>query len=477
MRLPFFGREQELTSLRQLLHKTSASLVIVKGRRRIGKSRLIQEVAKPYPFHRFSGLPPTAEVSAQDQRTEFARQLAKELSLPGLRADDWGDLFDLLAKQTGKGRVILLLDEISWMGFKDPTFLGKLKNAWDLEFSKNPELILILCGSVSTWIEKNIIQSTGFLGRPSLYVTLDELSLPECNQFWGKRGQKISTYEKLKFLAVTGGIPRYLELMDPSLSSEENIRRLCFLKDSPLLNEFDFIFSDIFSKRSVLYRQIVEQLIHGARSQEEISKKTALMRSGDLSHYLEDLVLSGFVTRDHSWHLKTGHISKLSKYRLKDNYLRFHLKYLQPNKPKIEKGVFAQTTLTAMPGWDTWMGLQFENLVANNHLKVSQILGITPEGIVFSNPFFQRKTARQPGCQVDYLIQTRFDTVYLCEVKFSRFEIGMEVVKETQEKMARLKLPRHVSCRPVLIHVNGVRGDVKDSLFFSDLIDFGQFLG
>lgn len=476
MEPPFIGRKQELSSLQQLLLKKSASLVIVKGRRRIGKSRLIEEFAKKLKFYSFAGLAPTEKKTAQSERDEFARQLSEQTGLPEIKADDWSKLFLLLAEKTKRGRVILFFDKISWMGSEDPDFLGKLKNAWDKQFKKNPELILILCGSVSAWIEKNIIQSTGFLGRPSLYMNLEELPLHECDKFWGTQNQKISAYEKFKLLSVTGGIPRYLEQMNPSLPAEENIKRLCFMKESPLLNEFEYIFNDIFSKRSPIYKRIVEQLVGSAVDQETLAKAAGLTQTGDLSNYLNELLLSGFIARDYTWHLKSRDISKLSKYRLKDNYLRYYLKYLRPNKPKIEKGGFINNSLSSIPGWDTVMGLQFENLVVNNHHEVIAALGIRPEEVIFSNPFFQRQTARQPGCQIDYLIQTRFDTIYACEVKFHRSEIGLEIIDAMKEKIKRLKLPRHCSCRPVLIHVNGVREDVRDSGFFSHIINFGQLL-
>lgn len=476
--VPFVGRSQELKSLDHLLQKKTASLVVLKGRRRIGKSRLIEEFAKrcsPSSFYVFSGVPPTKATTAQSQRDEFSNQLSNQ-GFPKIVAEDWNNLFGLLADQTKRGRVIILFDEITWMGSKDPDFLGKLKNAWDWKFKKNNKLLLILCGSISAWIEKNIVQSTGFLGRPSLYLTLEELSLTECNQFWKTQGGKISAYEKFKLLSITGGVPRYLELIDTSMSAEENIRRLCFLKNSPLFNEFDFIFSDIFSKRSAIYKKIVEQLVSGATDQEEISKKIELTRSGDISDYLNELVLSGFIARDYTWHLKTGEISKLSRYRLRDNYLRFYLKYLRPNKAKIEKGDFNKVSVTSISGWDTIMGLQFENLVINNHLELMNLMNISLNEVVFANPFFQRPTSKQLGCQIDYLIQTKFDTIYLCEIKFSRFNINMGIISEIQEKIHRLKLPKHFSIRPVLIHVNGVQEDVQDSGFFSHIVDFGELL-
>ena len=163
MQHSFIGRKRELRMLGELFKKKSASLVVIRGRRRIGKSRLAQEFASKTPHYVFSGLPPTEGISVTDQREEFARQLQREMKIPLPRAEDWGDLFWYLAQQTQKGKVILVFDEISWMGSKDPTFLGKLKTAWDLYFKNNPQLIFILCGSISSWIEENILSSTGFL--------------------------------------------------------------------------------------------------------------------------------------------------------------------------------------------------------------------------------------------------------------------------------------------------------------------------
>ena len=191
---PFFGRQRELGLLRSLLKKKSASLVVIKGRRRIGKSRLAEEFAGDIKTSFFVGLPPEVGVTAQAQRDDFAKQLERELGIVGLKADDWGDLFWHLAKGLGTGRRLLILDEINWMGCEDPTFLGKLKTAWDRYFKSNPQLILILSGSVSSWIERHIIKSTGFFGRISLDLTLEELSLSECNQFWGSQKARISAY-------------------------------------------------------------------------------------------------------------------------------------------------------------------------------------------------------------------------------------------------------------------------------------------
>ena len=122
------------------------------------------------------------------------------------------------------------------------------------------------------------------------------------------------------------------------------------------------------------------------------------------------------------------------------------------------------------------MGLQFENLVLNNGLLICKLLRISPEEIVIANPYFQRATARKKGCQIDYLIQTRFGGLYVCEVKFQQSCVGTEVIDEVKEKIDHLQMPRGFSCRPVLIHVNGVSEQVADCGFFARIIDFSELL-
>lgn len=134
---PFVGRESEMERLKGLLNKKSASLIVIRGRRRIGKSRLLSEFGKEMKSLFFSGSPPEKGTTAQSQRDLFADQL-KRAGIPGIKSDNWGDLFWHLSKQTQQGRRLIVLDEISWLGGKDHLFLGQLKTAWDMYFSKNP---------------------------------------------------------------------------------------------------------------------------------------------------------------------------------------------------------------------------------------------------------------------------------------------------------------------------------------------------
>lgn len=473
---PFIGRLEEMKLLENLTHKHSSSLVVVHGRRRIGKSRLIEEFGKKYRFLRFSGLPPEKKTTEQDQRNEFAKQLSTQTVIASLQMSDWSDLFTALARKTSEGRVVILLDEISWMGSKDPLFLGKLKNAWDIEFKANPELILILCGSISSWIEENILNSTGFMGRISLTLFLEELKLFECSQLFDQMGFRGTAYDKFKILSITGGVPRYLEEIQTDLPIEKNLEQLCFHPSGILYNEFNNIFSDLFSQRSASYKKIVASLLDGKKELSDIAKATDLSVSGYLSSCLDDLVRLGFIRRDFSWSFKDGKDSRLSRFRLIDNYLRFYLKYIDPHQAKIANSHFSFARLGNLPAWDSIMGIQFENLVIASRQSLWKQLPFSPADIVNDNPFFQRKTTRTKGCQIDYLIQTRYNALFICEIKFSKHPIKPEVIDQVKEKITRISLPRGFSCWPVLIHVNGVSDSLADSGYFSQIIDFSSLL-
>lgn len=470
----FVGRQFELQQLEKLFKKQSASLVAVKGRRRIGKSRLVAEFAKKGHFIQIVGVSPTASTTPQLQIDQFMDQVA--LKFPGInkQADNWAKAFHVLAQQTKSQRCVILFDEISWMGSQDDTFLGQLKNAWDNEFSANSQLILVLCGSVSTWIEKEIINSTLFLGRLSLNLTLKELDLRQSFSFI--KNTKISIYEKLKILAVTGGIPRYLELIDPQLPAHENIKNLLFVPGAPLLYEYDRIFNDIFGKKSELYKAIVECLITGAKTQSELLQQLAKAKGGDISSYLQDLSESGFVERHFTFNIKNKSLSNKSKYRVKDNFLRFYLKFVSQYLLQIDSGIYEKTDLNALPGWSGFLGLQFESLILNNMKLVIEKLHIDPLSILFFGPYFQQKTNRKAGCQVDLLIQTNLNTLYVCEIKFSKNPIGTEVISELDEKIKRLSPPKGFSVVPILVHANGMTEQLEDKHYFPYVVSVSDFV-
>jgi uncharacterized protein len=472
----FIGRCEELQELKSFLKKKTASLIVVKGRRRVGKSRLIEEFAKNHRYYKFTGLAPVDGITAQDQRNEFARKLREQFGIPEIKTDDWGQLFTFLAREVKKDRAILFFDEVSWMAADDNTFLGKLKNVWEDHLNKNPKLILILCSSVSVWLEENIIRSTAFFGRISWTLSLDPLPLSDCNQMLEYQGFKASPYEKFKILSVTGGIPWYIEQMQGQLTADENIKRQCFTRGGILVDEFDKIFHELFEKRDDIYKKIIIALANGPRSFNEISEEINYPKSGRLSEYLDHLIDSGFLSKDNTWSLKTGEVMQLYLYRLSDNYIRFYLKYISPKRVQIEAKRITKMSLAHLPGWETIMGLQFENLVVNNRDELYKLLKINPDDVIYDNPFFQKKTSRQKGCQFDFLIQTKHKTLYVFEIKFSKNTIKSQVINEVKEKIKRISAPKGIAVLPVLIHVNGVSESIVEDGFFHSIIDFSELL-
>jgi len=468
----FFGREYEIEQLENFLKKPIASMAVCCGRRRIGKSTLIQHVTEGYPFFEFYGLSPREGILNQDQLNHFSQLLANNFSIPKVKFDDWQEALMMLATLTKQGRYVIFFDEISWMAGKDKDFPGKLKGIWDTQLKKNPELKLILCGSVSSWIQENILQSKGFVGRVSLTIDLDELPLHQANRFWSNTPY-ISAYEKFKILCVTGGVPRYLEEINPKLDAEKNIKQLAFSAGGLLVDEFDKIFSDLFGKNAGDYQSIVRTLINQPKSAEEIASMLKIGQSGHLSHKLNVLKECGFVVRDYVWHAKKR-VNKLSKYRLRDNYLRFYLKYIEPKKELIGKKLYQDIDVENLPDWSSIMGLQFENLVLNNLHQIVELLEISPESLQSASPYFQNSTKSHPGCQIDLLIQTKF-TTYLCEVKFCK-TIGTEIISEVMEKIQRLNIPKTISLRPVLIFQGELSQQLVKENFFSKLIAFDDLL-
>lgn len=465
----FTGRKKELEQLSSLWKKQTSSLVVCQGRRRIGKSTLIREFAQNSKarFLEFTGLAPTAKTTNSSQLRNFSAQLSLYSHFPGLSSENWFQAFEQLSALIGTDtKTVVLLDEISWMGGYDHDFPGYLKNAWDLHFSRRPNLIVVLCGSVSSWISDNILNNTGFVGRLSLQITLRELSPYECLGFWGATAKRLSAVEIFDLLSVTGGVPRYLEEINPHQSASENIQRLFFQPEGYLFNDFNQIFSDIFGKQAQNKHQILNTLASGARSLTAIANELSIERNGHLSRNLLELELAGFIARDQGYNPATAKPSKCPCFRICDNYTRFYLKYVEPHRDIIRKNVYEFSSLSTFPGLDSILGLQFETLVLNHVETFFDKLGLNRARILSLGPWLQppRKNETQ-GVQVDLLIQTP-RTVYVIEIKRKQ-HIGSEIETEVENKIRRLKLAPGLSVRTGLVYL----GELADSVFTNGYFD------
>ena len=479
----FIGRKEYLDDLESLWRKRTSSIVACRGRRRIGKSTLFREFAKRTAdvYMEFEGLAPDGEheVTNEDQLKEFAATLARLTNSPILSLPTWKDAFFWLDRAIDDSKkTVILLDEISWMGGCDPNFPAMLRNAWESYFHRHEKLVLVVCGSVSAWIKEYILGNAGFIGRFSRDYILTELSLAECAKFWKPGAAELNEREIFDVLSVTGGVPRYLEEVDPGLSAEENIRRLCFRKEGVLFKDFDAIFNTMFGDNVVVRRRILGLLAAGPMSGAEIAQRLEIERNGDLSDRLKELAEGGFIDPDPGLNPETGEEARVSRYRLRDNYTRFYLKYIEPRKGMIMRGSYRFASLSSLPDWNTVMGLQFENLIVNNAMDVVPFLGIGNSTVESAAPYRNVRKDRngeKKGCQIDLLVQTP-RTAYVVEVK-RRSEIGPEIEREVAERMKRLPLRRGMSKRPALVYDGHVDPTVEASGFFAAIVPGRRLLG
>lgn len=458
--LKFIGREKELAAFKSLAELNRPSLMVIRGRRRIGKSRLASECAKGRIFLPFSGIAPQNRLSAKDQLETFAYQLSRHFKLPTMTFLNWSDAFHALENYLTTKPTVILFDEISWMSEGDPTFIGRFKIWWDRIATLSRPWTLVLCGSVSTWIEKNIISSTALFGRISLQMNLQPLSLPECNSFIKEVGFKGSAYEIYKLLAVMGGIPWYLQHIHPEQMANENIKRLCFSSGGLLVDEFEKIFHDLFNTRGTLNQKIIYALADGMKTLKEIRETADLSKSGVISSGIQDLIISGFVTKHAQWSLKSRKPAKQALYRLSDCFLRFYIKYMK---------------LSMKPSEGSY-GFQVESLLLQNRTLLCKAIGIPEEDIVVDNPYLQKPAKNRKGCQIDYLVQTTTNTLFLCEFKFHNRELGCEVIEKMEEKRKTLAIPKGYATVPVLFHLSGVSQALEERRYFYRIIDLHDLL-
>ena len=471
----FIGRKNELDRLKALYKKKTPNLVVVKGRRRVGKSRLINFFASSCPKNRFwafAGLAPQEGMNDQSQRDHFARQLATHLKLPPFTFQDWTDAFEHLRCHIKPGDIILF-DEISWMGSKDPSFISKLKAWWD---KQQLPIMAVFCGSVSTWIEENILKSTAFFGRINLTITLEPLPICDANKLLRAAGFQGSDYDTYKLLSILGGIPWYLEQITPGQTVDDLIKQLCFEKDSLLVPEFDRIFHDLFNGKGVSYKKILDSLKNGMKTLADVRKITGFPHSGTLSSFMEHLIIAGFISKQNLWSFKTNKPLKQSLYRICDPYMRFYLKLIEPQRNKIDLNGFQNVAISSLPGFEAHIGLQLEQLLLQNRNALLRSIGINPADIIASGPFRQSKSTTKAGCQIDFLIQTTTKNLFVCEFKFKRRELGVDVISEVQDKVTALKVPRGFAVIPVLFHIGGVSSNVAISDYFYRIIDVSYFL-
>lgn len=476
----FFGREELIDQLSSLCRKRVASLVTCRGRRRVGKSTLIEVFAEKNGcrFIKLEGRRPAAKLTNADELWTFVQQLSAQTDAPKTPVEDWPEAFRRLsAAIRDRSWTVVLLDEVSWLAHYDESFADNLKIAWDNVFKKHQKLILVVCGSVSSWIKDSIVDNPAFMGRRSLDVVVPELPLSECVKFWGKKAARIDPREIIDVLSVTGGIPRYLEEIDPSLSAEENIRKQCFCPNAVLRTDFDEMFRDVITEQADFSAQVLRRLIDGPKNAAEIVAELELEKGGRVSGVLNRLQEAGFVAVDNGNNPETGEKPRERRFRLRDNYTRFYLKYIEPVKDIIDAGSFEFSSIGEFVDMDSVMGLAFENLVVNNYRELIPHLHLQGSAIMSAAPYRRRGTKGprgRKGCQIDLLIQTR-RAICVVEIKRKR-EIGRDIIEEVDAKIKAIKRPDGVSVKAALVYDGHLSPVAKADGYFDAIIPFSKLL-
>ncbi|MCK4760747.1 MAG: AAA family ATPase [Candidatus Aminicenantes bacterium] len=462
----FVGRKYELQQLEDKCSSSKSELVVIYGRRRIGKSSLVEKFAENKDFfYKFEGI---EGENTKGQIDSFVNIMAKYIDdsfLGKIRFDSWHTVFDYLTekvvsdKKRGK-KTILFFDEVQWMAVRRGKLISTIKYFWDNHWKKM-NVMLILCGSIASFMVKRIIHSKALYGRITLEMLLKGLLPHEAAQFFGK---KRSSEEILKYLLVLGGVPRYLEEIDLNRSFNQNINTLCFSKNGLMVDEIDKVFYSQF-KEAETYRKIVSLLKGRLLTFKEIAEKTGKPSGGTLKNSLELLInaelIDFYISVDKGWN------TKFKKYRLGDEFLVFYFKYIEPNIRLIKTGgqirLFEKVSVESL---NVWLGFAFERFCLKQAGYFAGIMGFGEE-MLLASPYFRRG---DPGFQVD-LIYKRVDRVITaCEIKYSNERISTKIIPGMEKKCAALEIPRGHTLEKGLISVYGPDEALRDSCYFNHYV-------
>jgi len=468
----FVGRKHELALLEEAYASDRAELVVLYGRRRIGKSSLVKTFAEgKSAFLEFEAI---EGEQGRAQVLHFTESLRRQTGDPFLQHAafrTWEHALSYLTDRVvnehrGAEKLILFLDELQWMAAGRSRLVSLLKYYWDNHWKQKP-VVLILCGSVASFMVKRVIRSKALYGRITREILLRGLRPNEAALlFKGKRSKE----EILKYLLVFGGVPKYLEDLNLRRSFNQNLNQLCFRGGAPMTQEVDRIFYSQFKEHQT-YLRIVKLLQGRTLSFGEISKKLRMPSGGGLRSYLENLenaeIIRSFVP------FGRGMTTKLKRYSLADEYLLFYFRYVEPNARVIAESSSSKLFESlSQDSLDKWLGFAFERFCLKHAACLARAMGFEDE-MLLAAPHFERN---QEGFQID-LVYKRLDKVItVCEVKHQRTPVGTKVISEVERKCSLIKMPRGYTCEKALISVHGPDQALRDSDYFDHCITLDDIL-
>lgn len=417
------GREKEIRRLNRALEEREAQLIIVYGRRRVGKTFLINEYFGGDFSFKFTGaFGESKKVQLKNFVLELNRQAMTKYDVP----QDWSDAFallrDYLESKDKEKKQVVFFDEMPWMDRQKSGFLPAFEWFWNSWGSSRENLVFIVCGSATSWmIDKLDNNKGGLFNRQTCRLYLEPFNLHDTELYLKSRDIYWSRYDITVCYMIMGGIPYYLKLLDRSLSLNENIDALFFEKRSELWDEFEHLYNTLFSN-SDNYIRIVEALSkkRSGLTRNEISKASGVAANGVLSKMLTDLINSGFVRINDIFGRKKRDII----YQLSDYYSLFYFRFIKDNYGKDEH---LWSNSNDNPARRSWEGLTFEQICKDHIQQIKNKIGIAGVMTEISS-WSKQGNDEEDGVQIDLLIDRRDRVINLCEIQFSgaQFEIKKE---------------------------------------------------
>lgn len=417
------GREKEITTLHELMSAEESQFVAVYGRRRVGKTFLIRE-AFDYNFvFQHTG---TYGATRKQQLSDFRESLYQAGMEKCAMPKTWADAFQLLWQflgtlPVGETKKVIFIDELPWMDTPKSNFVQSLDHFWNAWATTRKDIILVICGSATSWIIDNVIMNYGGLhNRLTCQLHLQPFTLRECRQYCEAKKLGYKDRQIMEAYMAIGGIPYYWSFLKKGQSVAQNFDRMFFQTGGELTREYDALYASLFKKphrHIAIITALAKKKLGLLR--EEILKASRLQDNTDFSKALQELEQCGFIRR----YTSIGKKTKDAIYQLIDNYTIFYFDFICENTNGDEHFWTSSVDTGIHNGW---AGRAFERVCMQHLAQIKEALGFS--AVVSSahswvlkgvkdNPKTGR--TRQKGAQIDLLIDRNDDTINLCEMKYS----------------------------------------------------------
>lgn len=430
--MKLIARNREIKELGRVYESKRSEFVIVYGRRRIGKTFLVNQVFQDRFTFTYVG------ARKQPQRVQlqrFARQLQEFSGSPYCPAlSSWEDAFEelkaLIKMRPAEERKVIFFDEMPWIDTPRSSFVDALEYFWNAWAAQRTDILFIACGSATSWMVNKLVKNQGGLhNRITAQIYLRPFNLGECEMFLHEYGCRWDRYTILQCYMALGGVPFYLSLLNPSESLVQNIDRLFFQKNAAMKEEFGELFSSLFSQADK-YIEVVMALA-GKREgmlRAEIIEKTHLS-GGGLTKILENLERCDFIET----YSKFMSSVRNTVYRISDPYTLFYFKFVHNNNSKDER-YWSSNMNTPMVR--SWQGFSFETVCLSHLAQIKKALGIS--GISTNSCSWRKQGGENDGAQIDLLIDRSDRVINVCEMKFSEkpYSITKAYADNLRMKMA-----------------------------------------